>query len=125
MCQFSNRKNKKILVFSWKIWNYVIYFSCYNLFKRKVDHFIMGFIENIIEKAKAYTGNKKYYNKRTIESFKWLLGEYFSNVEIVYNIEIKSVNHRYCDVNVRLPRSISCYENEIKKVALENDIDIS
>ena len=43
----------------------------------------------------------------------------------VYNIEIKSVNHRYCDVNVRLPRSISCYENEIKKVALENDIDIS
>ena len=33
----------------------------------------------------------------------------------VYNIEIKSVNHRYCDVNVRLPRSISCYENEIKK----------
>ena len=53
MCRFSNRKNKKILVFSWKIWNYVIYFSCYNLFKRKVDHFIMGFIENIIEKAKS------------------------------------------------------------------------
>lgn len=33
----------------------------------------------------------------------------------LYNIEIKSVNHRYCDINVRLPRSISCYENEVKK----------
>lgn len=32
-----------------------------------------------------------------------------------YGIEIKSVNHRYCDVSVRLPRSISFYENEIKK----------
>ncbi|MBO5349434.1 MAG: YicC family protein [Clostridia bacterium] len=33
-----------------------------------------------------------------------------------YSIEIKSVNHRYCDINVKLPRSISFYENEIKKL---------
>lgn len=33
-----------------------------------------------------------------------------------YSIEIKSVNHRYNDINVKLPRSISFYENEIKKV---------
>lgn len=33
----------------------------------------------------------------------------------LYNIEVKSVNHRYCDINVRMPRNISCYENEIKK----------
>lgn len=33
-----------------------------------------------------------------------------------YNIEIKSVNHRYCDINVKLPKSISFYESEIKKV---------
>ena len=32
-----------------------------------------------------------------------------------YGVEIKSVNHRYCDISVRLPRSISFYENEIKK----------
>ena len=32
-----------------------------------------------------------------------------------YGIEIKSVNHRYCDISVKLPRSISFYENEIKK----------
>lgn len=32
-----------------------------------------------------------------------------------YSIEIKSVNHRYCDINVRLPRSISFYESEVKK----------
>ena len=35
--------------------------------------------------------------------------------ERTYSIEIKSVNHRYCDISVRLPRSISFYENEIKK----------
>jgi len=32
-----------------------------------------------------------------------------------YSIEIKSVNYRYCDISVRLPRSISFYENDIKK----------
>lgn len=32
-----------------------------------------------------------------------------------YSIEIKSVNHRYCDISVRLPRSISFYESEVKK----------
>ena len=33
-----------------------------------------------------------------------------------YSVEIKSVNHRYCDINIRLPRNISFYENEIKKI---------
>lgn len=37
-----------------------------------------------------------------------------------YGIEIKSVNHRYCDINVKLPRSISFYENAIKKVISAN-----
>lgn len=37
-----------------------------------------------------------------------------------YNIEIKSVNHRYCDINVKLPKSISFYENVIKKVISAN-----
>ena len=30
-------------------------------------------------------------------------------------IEIKSVNHRYCDINVKLPRTISRFEPEIRK----------
>ena len=30
-------------------------------------------------------------------------------------IEIKSVNHRYCDVSIKLPRSISRFEPEIRK----------
>mgnify|MGYP002620907017 CR=1 FL=1 len=36
-----------------------------------------------------------------------------------YSVEIKSVNHRYCDINVKLPRSISFYENEIKKIVAQ------
>ena len=30
-------------------------------------------------------------------------------------IEMKSVNHRYCDISVKLPRSISRFEPEIRK----------
>ena len=30
-------------------------------------------------------------------------------------IVIKSVNHRYCDINVKLPRTISRFEPEIRK----------
>ena len=30
-------------------------------------------------------------------------------------IEIKSVNHRYCDISVKLPRSISRFEPELRK----------
>ncbi len=33
-----------------------------------------------------------------------------------YSVEVKSVNYRYCDINIRLPRNISFYENDIKKL---------
>lgn len=33
-----------------------------------------------------------------------------------YTIEIKSVNHRYCDVNVKLPGKLSFLEQDIKKL---------
>lgn len=43
-------------------------------------------------------------------------------------IEIKSVNHRYCDVNCRLPRKLSFIENDIiahiKKVVARGKIDV-
>lgn len=32
-----------------------------------------------------------------------------------YTVEIKSVNNRYCDVSIKLPRSISYLEDKIKK----------
>ena len=32
-----------------------------------------------------------------------------------YIIEIKSVNHRYLDINIKIPRTISYLEEEIKK----------
>ena len=37
-----------------------------------------------------------------------------------YSVEIKSVNYRYCDISVRLPRNISFYENDIKKLISNN-----
>ena len=32
-----------------------------------------------------------------------------------YQVEIKSVNHRYLDINIRMPRSISYLEDQIRK----------
>ena len=33
-----------------------------------------------------------------------------------YQVEIKSVNHRYLDVNIRMPRSISYLEEKVRKI---------
>ncbi|GMQ56888.1 YicC family protein [Vallitalea sediminicola] len=40
-------------------------------------------------------------------------GEYVSN-DRKMTVEIKSVNHRYCDINVRMPKKISFLENNIR-----------
>lgn len=37
-----------------------------------------------------------------------------------YSIEIKSVNHRYCDISIKLPRSISYLEEKVKKQTMTN-----
>ena len=37
-----------------------------------------------------------------------------------YQVEIKSVNHRYLDVSVKMPRSLSYLEEEIKKAVSAN-----
>lgn len=46
-----------------------------------------------------------------------------------YQIEIKSVNHKYCDINVKMPRNISYLEEEVKKYIQQNisrgKIDVS
>jgi uncharacterized protein (TIGR00255 family) len=38
-----------------------------------------------------------------------------ANQDVTLAVEIKSVNHRYCDINIKLPRSLSAFENEVKK----------
>lgn len=42
-------------------------------------------------------------------------GEYSANDRKV-NVEIKSVNHRYLDINIRLPRKMNFLENDIRKM---------
>ncbi len=37
-----------------------------------------------------------------------------------YIVEIKSVNHKYSDISVKLPRNIMCYEEKIKKIVSSN-----
>lgn len=37
-----------------------------------------------------------------------------------YIVEIKSVNYRYCDINIKLPKSISYLEDKIKKEIADN-----
>lgn len=38
----------------------------------------------------------------------------YQNEEIRMSIEIKTVNHRYCDVYIRLPRQLSCFEDKVR-----------
>ncbi|MEG1411341.1 MAG: DEAD/DEAH box helicase family protein [Terrisporobacter sp.] len=42
-------------------------------------------IDTVYIRSQLY---KNYYNKRTIESFKVLLNEYFENIELIYNLNV-------------------------------------
>lgn len=35
------------------------------------------------------------------------------------SVEIRSVNHRYGEISVRLPRNLVCFENEVKKIVAD------
>lgn len=37
-----------------------------------------------------------------------------------YIVEIKSVNHKYSDISIKLPRNIMCFEENIKKIISSN-----
>lgn len=54
-------------------------------------------------------------------------GEYSDDARKII-IEMKSVNHRYCDISVKLPRSISRFEpeirNRIKKYVERGKVDV-
>ena len=43
----------------------------------------------------------------------------YSNTEREYTVEIKAVNHRYTDINIRLPYVLSILEDRIKKNILD------
>ena len=36
-----------------------------------------------------------------------------------YQVEIKTINHRYADVNIKMPRTISYLEDDVKKEILK------
>lgn len=38
-----------------------------------------------------------------------------ANEQLIVTVEVKTVNHRYCDINIKLPRTLAAFENEIKK----------
>lgn len=42
------------------------------------------------------------------------------NEDAKLTVEIKSVNHRYCDISIRLPRNLNAFENEIRKQIKES-----
>ena len=37
-----------------------------------------------------------------------------------YVVEIKSVNHKYSDISIKLPRNIMCFEEKIKRIVSNN-----
>ena len=38
-----------------------------------------------------------------------------------YSVEIRSVNHKYCDISIKVPRNISYLEEKVKK-AISNKV---
>jgi len=42
------------------------------------------------------------------------------NEEVKFTVEIKTLNHRYLDINIRLPRNVSFLEEEIRNMVKEN-----
>ncbi len=43
----------------------------------------------------------------------------YQDEEIRMSVEIKSVNHRYCDVYIRMPRLLNCFEDKIRSLIAE------
>ena len=66
-------------------------------------------VDSVYIRSQVYS---KYYNSRTLESFKALLEEYFENIEIVYNIK----------ANEDIKRDKDIYKHELK-LSKEEAID--
>ena len=38
--------------------------------------------------------------------------------DTVFRVEVKSVNHRYCDISIKMPKNMSYLENNMRQLAL-------
>ncbi len=38
----------------------------------------------------------------------------FQDEEIRISVEVKTVNHRYCDIYIRMPRQLTCFEDKVR-----------
>ena len=43
----------------------------------------------------------------------------YQNENREYTVEIKSVNHKYCDINIRIPYTLNYLEDNVKKIVVE------
>ena len=43
----------------------------------------------------------------------------YQNENREYTVEIKSVNHKYCDINIRIPYTLNYLEDNVKKIVAE------
>lgn len=65
-------------------------------------------VDTIYIKSQVY---KKYYNSRTFESFKYLLEEYFNNIELVYDLKV-------CEITLSDKKSFKKDLKEAKEEAI-------
>ena len=63
---------------------------------------------------------KRGQGKHMIKSMTGFGRGSFSNEGREYIIEIKAINHKYSDVNVRIPRAISYLEDKVRKYILDS-----
>lgn len=90
-------------------------------------------VDSVYIRSQVYS---KYYNSRTLESFKVLLGEYFENIELIYDVKIdesiKNEKNLYKhELNISKETAIEILEkykdilvgyDEIKKSKLSNNL---
>jgi len=42
----------------------------------------------------------------------------YQDEQVSMDVEIKTVNHRYCDVYIRMPRQLSCFEDKVRSLIM-------
>lgn len=40
----------------------------------------------------------------------------YQDEQVSMDVEIKTVNHRYCDIYIRMPRQLSCFEDKVRSL---------
>lgn len=42
----------------------------------------------------------------------------YQDENVSMDVEIKTVNHRYCDIYIRMPRQLSCFEDKVRSLVM-------